>query len=1357
MKKSTLLLLFMLSPLIMEAFTFSDDFSHGLSSHWRVIKNEGGTAPYVSWLKGLKLTDKEYDVHNAITLDYEFPTENNKFVLEFTHYAYGGDNDNDAANGSNGGNGMAIVLFDSSVGETPDCGAFGGALGYAQRRNDAKGIQQPGFEGGWIGVGLDEYGEYANYNEGREEQDGSTTYSEDYQLIVPDTVAIRGAMGEDRHHGYRKLAAATLGESLSSTFSWWPGPGDKYRLTVDSTTSDHLYIELERDTGDGYQSVIPKFDAMDPSYHQGPKPRYFRLAFVASTGGADNSHSIDDVKIKADSGWPYPTSHLSVSDINVTEGDEGTTDATFTLKLDRPHPSKDITVDYTTVDETAEDENGNNDYFSQSGTVTIAQGETEATVTIKVDGDFQDESDETFILKLSNPQNAVLDDTNATARIIDDDSYSNADHYTCESEAYIYSSDPYDQSGNRVFDNPTDVNKIDLITAQNSLVKKDLYPVNINAIGYGVADNFIWGFDIENFKLTRTDIKQNVLSWKVPGLPDYHFHIADVSPQGVLYLASAYLRWVDGVESNGILRLYRVDVDPNSHTFRKALPPIELDNKNLYGADFTFSPIDEKIYMVSRYDGDIYRIDPESGHVEDIGNTGFSYADSHVQFFDRDGYFYFFKSDDFYRVDLRDPTHPDTKAVHFSHLPLPLNGDGARCAYAPMGNQVSIFGTSVDEGNTSTTQMTFTIASDSPAPAGGIDVGYQTIDGSAIAGSDYIEQNGTATIPAGQQYTTVTVDVVGDTVYEPDESFDVNLTGTTVGTIKQPLATGLIYNDDLNQTVQLRLNVVDFTSLFEWDRNITTKIANKPFKLTVIAKNDFDGTPLKDVNITQLDLYSCSGSPIRVPWWKDTPHITDTNGLAQLPPLQEANSYPCVKVKAYATMEDMNGTYVQFSSDSFAIRPDHYSFTLPSDIKAGEEFNLTIEAKDALGNTIPTYNETLNSSYEIIVKEKKPGCATASLDLMGANFINGVLRKETNYPEVGDLNLTIHEINATAYAIEDRNDTAFSDLLIPPAFAEIKIHPEKIALSWELLGSGSDITYFSNDPEAMGAMLKIVLAAKGKAGNVLQNYSSGCYANDIEVKVTYRVEGSAGESPHIRVHDANTSSYIADKTLHLPMGDDTFSYTLSRSKFQNGLRTEPLKINFARADNVPMEPLSLAIKELNISEPTTHSSLTKTEKQNFYFARAHVIDQSAKGDQLDAKVYYEVYCKKCDKSKYPYAAGKESMDSVFWYILPQPVYTSLDSDIESGSLQALSGSTVLLQKIGCDKIRIKPDKVPAIIGVKYTPKSYLRYDRIKNGVTAHRFKARFSGRSGEWAGRGKLGSTLDTNVSRRGGLMKMDW
>ena len=72
----------------------------------------------------------------------------------------------------------------------------------------------------------------------------------------------------------------------------------KYKMTVDARNSQHLYIRLERDTGSGYQVIIPQFDGKDPQYNQGTTPDEVRYAITGGTGGGCNNHEISWIRVK---------------------------------------------------------------------------------------------------------------------------------------------------------------------------------------------------------------------------------------------------------------------------------------------------------------------------------------------------------------------------------------------------------------------------------------------------------------------------------------------------------------------------------------------------------------------------------------------------------------------------------------------------------------------------------------------------------------------------------------------------------------------------------------------------------------------------------------------------------------------------------------------------------------------------------------------------------------------------------------------------------------------------------------------------------------------------------------------------
>ncbi len=100
------------------------------------------------------------------------------------------------------------------------------------------------------------------------------------------------------------------------------------------------------------------------------------------------------------------------------------------------------------------------------------------------------------------------------------------------------------------------------------------------------------------------------------------------------------------------------------------------------------------------------------------------------------------------------------------------------------------------EGN-GTSTFTFTVSLSSPAPAGGVTFDIATANGSAIAGSDYTANSATGqTIAAGNSTSPFVVTVNGDTTFEPDEVFLVNVTNPTNATIADGQGIGRITNDE---------------------------------------------------------------------------------------------------------------------------------------------------------------------------------------------------------------------------------------------------------------------------------------------------------------------------------------------------------------------------------------------------------------------------------------------------------------------------------------------------------------------------------------------------------------------------------
>lgn len=249
---------------------FNDDFvaSSLNADDWVTSVSRGPFTPSVVGNR-LRMTEARGNQATAATLQREMPGADNLVVLEFDYYAYGG----------NGADGLAVVLSDATI--TPQPGSFGGSLGYAQRNTG-----DPGFAGGWIGIGLDEYGNFSNSNEGRQGGPG----------FQKDAIAIRGAY----QGGYRYLEGTqTLLPGIDQSGN--NPSAHRYRITVDSRAAGHADVLVERDitgTGNNFQTLIPSFNAL-AKQGQPSVPENFLLSFTGSTGGSTNIHELGNLQLCA--------------------------------------------------------------------------------------------------------------------------------------------------------------------------------------------------------------------------------------------------------------------------------------------------------------------------------------------------------------------------------------------------------------------------------------------------------------------------------------------------------------------------------------------------------------------------------------------------------------------------------------------------------------------------------------------------------------------------------------------------------------------------------------------------------------------------------------------------------------------------------------------------------------------------------------------------------------------------------------------------------------------------------------------------------------------------------------------------
>ncbi|OQX74027.1 MAG: hypothetical protein B6D59_03795 [Campylobacteraceae bacterium 4484_4] len=657
----------------------------------------------------------------------------------------------------------------------------------------------------------------------------------------------------------------------------------------------------------------------------------------------------------------------------------------------------------------------------------------------------------------------------------------------------------------------------------------------------------------------------------------------------------------------------------------------------------------------------------------------------------------------------------------------------------------------ITEGNGGTKEMIFTISFDRPLPED-IVVDYSTGDGTAMNGDDDYEgfKKRKLTLASGSKSATVAVTINGDTQIEPDEAFYLYISSRDDVIMEDNYASGLILNDDYH----LRIVAADTTDL---NGTIGTKIVNQSFGLNLIVYDTDNNVPVADMNITAIDLITPSGNIEN--WWSGPTVTTDSDGIAHINGLVSPVAVKNAGLLIHADL--YGGLYEDNSSDHFAIRPDHFSFVLPALNTAGVPVSLHAEAQDGSGMATPGYAETNNLSFRIAHQEKKGGCVTASLILSGSNhFSDGVWDQNFTYKEVGELDLNISEIPGSEFAVIDRNDTPDSQRYIGSASVTgVRFNPANLkVLFWDLY-TPSPITYYASmgDLAQMGAKMQVTVRAEAADGSRLHNYTAACYAKATDLNISFDILTNSEEEHRLIWKDFLSSLHTSESSASSiafvgPQSGRHFGYDINLSHFVEGEANETLMLNFDRKANRPKEPLRLKITNIDVNNAinTPSSGLSVTKSVDFYYGRLHAPDYTHVGDTFDARIFYEVYSKRHDPDIFPLVHGRESMDTIHWYLVEQPLPGAIVNAYgvyENGSVMGWSDDT----------ISMKVSKLPFVEKVRYQPKGYLKYNRWSDTIVTHSFKVVFSSEGTKWAGRGRKGAVLDLNVSKRRGRTKMEW
>ncbi len=444
---------------------------------------------------------------------------------------------------------------------------------------------------------------------------------------------------------------------------------------------------------------------------------------------------------------------LSIADTAAAEGDQSPGQLSFVLTLSTASPVP-VTLSYATADSTAL---AASDYPPASGTLTFKSGETRKTLNISLSPDRTYEPDEVLLLNLRDPTNATLSRARATGTLRNDDPL------------------------------PT-LSVADTAAAEGNLGAQSLsFSVQLSnpssqtiAVSYATADSTaLAASDYTATSDTLTFAPGQVL--QTFGVPVRGDTLYEPDESFAVVLSDPINAALGRARAAGTLR--NDDALPALSIADTATTEGDRGTKSLTFTATLSAPLPQTV-TVSYTTADSTA---RAGSDYTTASGTLTFAPGQVL--------------QTFGVPVRGDTlyEADESFAVVLHNPVNAILGRARAAGTLRNNDplpsLSLAETSASEGNRGVKPLTFT-AILSAALSVPVTVSFATADGTARADSDFVPTSGQLTFAPGETSKTFRIALVGDNIYEIDESLFILLSDPVNTLLSHRRIAGTIINDD---------------------------------------------------------------------------------------------------------------------------------------------------------------------------------------------------------------------------------------------------------------------------------------------------------------------------------------------------------------------------------------------------------------------------------------------------------------------------------------------------------------------------------------------------------------------------------